>query len=63
MRNPVSVDLLYLNSGFCVGVLVRMTDIGRGSLMTPFLILGFCISRPEEAGFCPSRSRCDSAAA
>src|SRR5271169_2556457 len=34
-----SVDLLYSISGFCVSLLVGMTGVGGGSLMTPLLIL------------------------
>ena len=34
---------LYPLTGFCVGALVRMTGVGGGSLMTPFLILLFGI--------------------
>ena len=36
-----SVGLLYTASGFCVGLLVGMTGVGGGSLMTPLLILLF----------------------
>jgi uncharacterized membrane protein YfcA len=36
-----SVDLLYSMSGFCVSILVGMTGVGGGSLMTPLLILVF----------------------
>src|SRR2546430_16873700 len=38
-----SVDLLYAISGFCVSLLVGMTGVGGGSLMTPSLILLFGI--------------------
>src|SRR6201981_3995026 len=41
MHHLVSPDLLYGISGFCVGVLVGMTGVGGGSLMTPLLILLF----------------------
>ena len=34
-------DLLYTLSGFCVGVLVGVTGVGGGSVMTPVLILLF----------------------
>jgi uncharacterized membrane protein YfcA len=40
------VDVLYPISGFAVGVIVGMTGVGGGSLMTPLLILVF--------GFSPS---------
>src|SRR2546423_4962251 len=35
------VDPLYVTSGFAVGLLVGMTGVGGGSLMTPLLILLF----------------------
>jgi hypothetical protein len=45
-----SVDLLYSISGFCVGVLVGMTGVGGGSLMTPLLILLFGIHPATAVG-------------
>jgi uncharacterized protein len=41
MEHLISPDLLYGISSFCVGVLVGMTGVGGGSLMTPLLILVF----------------------
>jgi hypothetical protein len=38
-----SVDLLYVISGFCVSLLIGMTGVGGGALMTPLLILLFGI--------------------
>src|SRR5579863_9701147 len=38
-----SGDFLYAISGFCVGVLVGLTGVGGGSLMTPLLVLLFGI--------------------
>src|SRR5664279_3913452 len=35
------IDPLYVASGFGVGLLVGMTGVGGGSLMTPLLILLF----------------------
>jgi len=35
------IDPLYAFAGFCVGVLVGLTGVGGGSLMTPLLILLF----------------------
>jgi uncharacterized membrane protein YfcA len=35
------IDPLYSLSGFAVGLLVGMTGVGGGSLMTPILILLF----------------------
>ena len=35
------IDPLYALSGFAVGMLVGMTGVGGGSLMTPLLILLF----------------------
>jgi uncharacterized membrane protein YfcA len=43
-----SINLLYSLSGLLVGMLVGMTGVGGGSLMTPLLILLFAI-RPETA--------------
>ena len=36
-----AIDWLYAMSGFAVGLLVGMTGVGGGSLMTPLLILLF----------------------
>ena len=36
-----SLSFLYILSGFGVGMLVGLTGVGGGSLMTPILILGF----------------------
>src|SRR3954469_8916515 len=38
-----AIDWLYAMSGFGVGMLVGMTGVGGGSLMTPILILLFGI--------------------
>ena len=45
-----SVDLLYAVSGFCVSLLVGMTGVGGGSLMTPLLILLFGIHPATAVG-------------
>src|SRR5580704_15602881 len=45
-----SVDFLYAVSGFCVGILVGMTGVGGGSLMTPLLILLFGIHPATAVG-------------
>ena len=45
-----SVDLLYAISGFSVGLLVGMTGVGGGSLMTPLLILLFGIHPATAVG-------------
>ena len=45
-----SVDLLYSISGFCVSLLVGMTGVGGGSLMTPLLILLFGIHPASAVG-------------
>ena len=45
-----SVDLLYAISGFCVSLLVGMTGVGGGSLMTPLLILLFGIHPTTAVG-------------
>ncbi|MGB8631114.1 MAG: sulfite exporter TauE/SafE family protein [Xanthobacteraceae bacterium] len=41
MQSLVSSDVLYSLSGLLVGVLVGLTGVGGGSLMTPLLILLF----------------------
>jgi uncharacterized protein len=45
-----SVSLLYSLSGFAVGMLVGMTGVGGGSLMTPLLILLFGIHPATAVG-------------
>ena len=45
-----SVDLLYSISGFAVGVLVGMTGVGGGSLMTPLLTILFGIHPATAVG-------------
>jgi hypothetical protein len=45
-----SVELLYAISGFCVSLLVGMTGVGGGSLMTPLLILLFGIQPATAVG-------------
>ena len=44
------IDPLYVTSGFAVGVLVGMTGVGGGSLMTPLLILLFGIHPSTAVG-------------
>jgi uncharacterized protein len=50
MVHSVSPDLLYGISGFCVGILVGMTGVGGGSLMTPLLILLFGVHPATAVG-------------
>jgi uncharacterized membrane protein YfcA len=50
MQNLISPDSLYAVSGFCVGVLVGMTGVGGGSLMTPILILLFGVHPTTAVG-------------
>jgi uncharacterized protein len=50
MLSALSVDPLYAVSGFCVGLLVGMTGIGGGSLMTPLLILLFGVHPSTAVG-------------
>ncbi|HEX9465915.1 MAG TPA: sulfite exporter TauE/SafE family protein [Alphaproteobacteria bacterium] len=45
-----SIEPLYSMSGFAVGVLVGMTGVGGGSLMTPLLILLFGIHPATAVG-------------
>ena len=44
------IDPLYAMSGFAVGVLVGMTGVGGGSLMTPLLILAFGVHPATAVG-------------
>src|SRR5260370_23868676 len=44
------IDALYVVSGFGVGVLVGMTGVGGGSLMTPLLILLFSVHPATAVG-------------
>src|SRR5262252_5439065 len=44
------IDPLYALSGFAVGVLVGMTGVGGGSLMTPLLILLFGVHPATAVG-------------
>ena len=51
MERSISViDPLYVTSGFGVGLLVGMTGVGGGSLMTPLLILLFGIHPSTAVG-------------
>jgi len=50
MQFLAAVDPLYVFSGFCVGVLVGMTGVGGGSLMTPLLILFFGVHPATAVG-------------
>ena len=44
------IDPLYVISGFAVGLLVGMTGVGGGSLMTPLLILLFGVHPTTAVG-------------
>ena len=44
-----TINPLYMLSGFAVGMLVGMTGVGGGSLMTPLLVLLFGF-HPATAG-------------
>ena len=50
MSSPLPVDSLYAVSGFGVGMLVGMTGVGGGSLMTPLLILLFGVHPSTAVG-------------
>src|SRR5271168_3413535 len=50
MNLVAGIDPLYVLSGFCVGLLVGMTGVGGGSLMTPLLILLFGIHPATAVG-------------
>jgi uncharacterized membrane protein YfcA len=50
MQHLVFPDPLYGIAGFCVGMLVGMTGVGGGSLMTPLLILLFGIHPTTAVG-------------
>jgi uncharacterized membrane protein YfcA len=41
---------LYMVSGFCVGLLVGLTGVGGGALMTPLLILAFGVAPGAAVG-------------
>jgi uncharacterized membrane protein YfcA len=44
------ISPLYVASGFCVGLLVGLTGVGGGSLMTPILILIFGVAPGAAVG-------------
>jgi uncharacterized membrane protein YfcA len=44
------IDPLFVLSGFCVGILVGLTGVGGGSLMTPVLILLFGVHPTTAVG-------------
>ena len=44
------MDFLYTVSGFFVGLIVGMTGVGGGSLMTPLLVLIFGVSPATAVG-------------
>ena len=46
----VQMDWLYTVSGFVVGLIVGMTGVGGGSLMTPLLVLFFGVSPATAVG-------------
>ena len=46
----MAIDLFYVVSGFGVGLLVGMTGVGGGSLMTPLLIMLFGIHPATAVG-------------
>ena len=50
MHNLIAPDFLYAASGFCVGVLVGMTGVGGGSLLTPLLIVLFGVHPATAVG-------------
>ncbi len=50
LRFPQMIDPLHVASGFGVGLLVGMTGVGGGSLMTPLLILLFGIHPSTAVG-------------
>jgi uncharacterized membrane protein YfcA len=50
MHLLTSVNLLYVASGLVVGVLVGLTGVGGGSLMTPLLVLLFGIHPATAVG-------------
>jgi uncharacterized protein len=50
MPSLMSIQPLYALSGFCVGLLVGMTGVGGGSLMTPLLILMFGVHPSTAVG-------------
>jgi uncharacterized protein len=55
MEHLASPELFYGISGFCVGVLVGMTGVGGGSLMTPLPILLFGVHPTTAIGTDPAQ--------
>ncbi|MEZ7835838.1 MAG: TSUP family transporter, partial [Burkholderiaceae bacterium] len=43
-------EFLFIASGLVVGVIIGVTGVGGGSLMTPWLIMGFGISPSVAVG-------------
>ena len=50
MVHPAAIDPLYTLSGLAVGLLVGLTGVGGGSLMTPLLVLLFGIHPATAVG-------------
>ncbi len=50
MNLVLSIDPLFMLSGFVVGLLVGQTGVGGGSLMTPILVLLFGIHPATAVG-------------
>ena len=46
----MSMDVFYTLSGFLVGLIVGMTGVGGGSLMTPLLVLAFGVAPATAVG-------------
>jgi uncharacterized membrane protein YfcA len=46
----MSVQLLYVVTGFFVGLLVGQTGMGGGSLVTPILVLAFGVPPAAAVG-------------
>lgn len=46
----LTMDAAYTLSGFAVGIIVGLTGIGAGSLLTPFLTLGMGLPAPAAVG-------------
>src|SRR5437868_11107324 len=44
------IDWPYSVAGFAVGAIVGLTGVGGGSLMTPFLVLGFGVAPVTAVG-------------
>ncbi len=50
LKERLRMDWMYTLSGFLVGLIVGVTGVGGGSLMTPLLVLVFGVSPATAVG-------------